>query len=82
MLKSTQNFDLGIIVLTGAGPYTATVSLNRSSTFNCDGNSGNVDLLGHAHPRQYNVAGTQQPERDDRVGPGAAQRRRRAHARR
>ncbi len=59
VLKSTQNFDLGIIVLTGAGPYTATVSLNKLNTFNCDGNSGNVTCSGTHTRASYNVAGTQ-----------------------
>ena len=59
VLTSTQNFDLGIIVLTGAGPYTATVSLNKSNTFNCDGNSGNVTCSGTHTRASYNVAGTQ-----------------------
>lgn len=59
VLKSTANFDLGIIVLTGAGPYTATVSLDRNNTFNCDGNSGNVTCSGAHNRASYNVAGTQ-----------------------
>ena len=59
VLASTANFDLGIIVLAGSGSYTATVSLDRANTFNCDGNSGNVACSG-AHTRAaYNVAGTQ-----------------------
>jgi hypothetical protein len=59
VLKSTANFDLGIIVLAGSGAYTATVSLDRANTFNCDGNSGNV-VCSAAHTRAtYNVAGTQ-----------------------
>ena len=59
VLKSTANFDLGIIVLTGAGPYTATVSLNKSNVFDCDGNSGNVTCSGTHTRASYNVAGTQ-----------------------
>jgi hypothetical protein len=59
VLKSTANFDLGIIVLAGAGPYTATVSLDRANTFNCDGNSGNVVCSGTHTRASYNVAGTQ-----------------------
>jgi hypothetical protein len=46
-------------VLAGSGAYTATVSLDRANTFNCDGNSGNV-VCSAAHTRAtYNVAGTQ-----------------------
>ena len=52
VLKSTANFDLGIIVLAGAGPYTATVSLNKTNTFDCDGGSGNVVCSGSAYPCQ------------------------------
>ena len=60
VLKSTANFDLGIIVLAGAGPYTATVSLDKANTFNCDGGSGNVVCSGAPYVRaSYNVAGTQ-----------------------
>jgi len=59
VLASTANFDLGIIVLAGAGAYTATVSLDRANTFNCDGNSGNVTCSGTHTRAAYNVAGTQ-----------------------
>ena len=59
VLKSTANFDLGIIVLAGAGPYTATVSLNKTNTFDCDGGSGNVVCSGSHVRASYNVAGTQ-----------------------
>jgi len=58
VLKSTANLDLGIIVLAGAGPYTATVSLDRANTFNCDGGSGNVVCSGTHTRASYNVAGT------------------------
>ena len=59
VLKSTANFDLGIIVLTGAGPYTATVSLDRNNTFDCDGGGTNVVCSGTHTRASYNVAGTQ-----------------------
>jgi len=59
VLASTANFDLGIIVLAGSGSYTATVSLDRANTFNCDGNSGNVTCSGTHTRASYNVAGTQ-----------------------
>src|SRR4051794_24808214 len=59
VLTGTQNFDLGIIVLAGASPYTATVSLNKSNVFDCDGNSGNVVCSGTHVRAIYNVAGTQ-----------------------
>ena len=81
VLKSTANFDLGIIVLAGAGPYTATVGLNKTNTFNCDGGSGNVVCSGTPRPRQLQRRRHPGPERDDRVRPGVAQRWRRADAR-
>ena len=59
VLKSTANFDLGIIALTGAGPYTATVSLDRNNTFDCDGGGTNVVCSGTHTRASYNVAGTQ-----------------------
>ena len=59
VLASTANFDLGIVVLAGSGAYTATVSLDRANTFNCDGNSGNVTCSGTHTRASYNVAGTQ-----------------------
>ena len=59
VLASTANFDLGIVVLAGSGAYTATVSLDRANTFNCDGNSGNVTCSGTHTRATYNVAGTQ-----------------------
>ncbi len=57
-MKSTQNLDLGIIVLSGAGAYTATVGINRTGTFNCDANSGNVVCSGTPVRAIYNVQGT------------------------
>lgn len=59
VLTSTQNLDLGIIVLSGSGAYNATVSLDRNGNFNCDGNSGNVTCSGTPVRAAYNVAGTQ-----------------------
>src|SRR4051812_10421164 len=57
-LASTQNLDLGIIVLSGAGAYSATVAIDRAGTFNCDGGSGNVTCSGSPQRAIYNVAGT------------------------
>ena len=44
--RAAQNLDLGMIVLTGAGAYTATVEIDKAGTFNCDGGSGNVTCSG------------------------------------
>lgn len=57
-LTSTQNLDLGTIVLRGAAPFTATVGIDRSATFNCDSNSGNVTCSGTPTVAVYNVSGT------------------------
>jgi hypothetical protein len=58
-LTSTQNLDLGTIVLTGAGAYNATVAIDRDGAFDCDGNSGNVVCSGTPQEAVYNVTGTQ-----------------------
>lgn len=57
-LTSTQNLDLGIIVLSGAGTYTATVGIDKTAAFNCDSNSGNVTCSGSPTVAIYNVSGT------------------------
>ncbi len=57
-LTSTQNLDLGTIVLSGAAPFTATVGISKAGTFNCDSNSGNVTCSGTPQVAIYNVSGT------------------------
>ncbi|HET8749759.1 MAG TPA: DUF4402 domain-containing protein [Sphingomicrobium sp.] len=57
-LTSTQNLDLGTIVLSGAGAFTATVGVDRAGAFNCDGGSGNVTCSGTPVNAVYNVQGT------------------------
>ena len=57
-LTSTQNLDLGIIVLSGTGSYTSTVSIAKDGTFDCDGNSGNVTCSGTHQYAVYNVQGS------------------------
>lgn len=57
-LTSTQNLDLGTIVLAGSGTYSSTVSISKTGVFNCDGNSGNVACSGTATVAIYNVSGT------------------------
>jgi hypothetical protein len=60
VLASTQNLDLGTIVLTGSGTYTAAVGIDRAGVFNCDGgSSSNVACSGTPTPAAYNVQGTQ-----------------------
>jgi hypothetical protein len=58
-LTSKQNLDLGIIVLSGTGTYSSTVGISKDgTTFNCDGNSGNVTCSGTHQAAIYNVSGT------------------------
>jgi hypothetical protein len=57
-LTSTQNLDLGTIVLSGAAPFTSTVAIDRAGVFNCDGSSGNVTCSGTPQQAIYNVTGT------------------------
>jgi hypothetical protein len=58
-LTSTQNLDLGDIVLSGAAPFTATVGISKDgTTFNCDGGSGAVTCSGTHQAAIYNVSGT------------------------
>src|SRR3954453_15661728 len=58
VLKSTQNLDLGTVVLAGSGAWTATVKVDRNNVFDCDGSSGNVVCSGTTQRAVYNVAGT------------------------
>jgi hypothetical protein len=57
-LTSTQNLDLGTIVLAGSGAFSSTVSIDRGSNFDCDGGSGNVVCSGTHQVAVYNVSGT------------------------
>jgi hypothetical protein len=58
-LTSTQNLDLGTIVLSGAGAFTATIAIDRNGVFNCDGGSStNVTCSGTTQQAIYNVSGT------------------------
>jgi len=58
-LTSTQSLDLGTIVLTGTGAYSATVSIDRDGNFDCDGTNTNVVCSGAPKQAKYNVSGTQ-----------------------
>ena len=57
-LASTQNLNLGTIVLSGSGTYSATVAIDRNGAFDCDGSSGNVTCSGTPQRAVYNVRGT------------------------
>lgn len=68
-LASTQNLDLGTIILSGAGAFTATVSVDRNGLFDCDGSSGNVTCSGTTTNAVYNVSGTNNQVVDIAAGP-------------
>ncbi|QNM82113.1 DUF4402 domain-containing protein [Sphingomonas sabuli] len=55
-LTSTQDLDLGTIVLSGTGPYTDTVSVDRDGNFSCG--SGNVTCSGTTQAALYEATGT------------------------
>lgn len=57
-LTSTQNLDLGTIVLSGTGTFSATVGVDRDGNFDCDGDSGDVTCSGTVTAAEYNVSGT------------------------
>jgi hypothetical protein len=57
-LTSKQNLDLGVVILSGSGTYSATVKLDRTGSLNCDSNSGNVLCQGSTAVAKYNVSGT------------------------
>jgi hypothetical protein len=68
-LASTQNLDLGTIILSGAGAFTATVGIDRNGLFDCDGSSGNVTCSGATTNAVYNVSGTNNQVVDIAAGP-------------
>jgi hypothetical protein len=58
-LTSTQNLDLGTIILSGAAPFSATVGVSRAGVPNCDGGSStNITCSGTMQNAIYNVRGT------------------------
>ena len=54
-LTSTQNLDLGDIVLSGAAPFSATVSIDKTGVFSC---GAAVTCSGTHQVAIYNVSGT------------------------
>ena len=54
-LTSTQNLDLGDIVLSGAAPFTATVGIDKAGVFSC---GAAVTCSGTHQVAIYNVSGT------------------------
>ena len=57
-LDGAQDLDLGIVVLSGAAPFSADVSIDRDGTFDCDGNSGDVTCSGSTQEARYDVTGS------------------------
>jgi hypothetical protein len=57
-LSSTQNLDLGTVVLSGTGSWTATVAIDRVGNLDCDGNSGNITCSGTPVEASYDVTGS------------------------
>jgi hypothetical protein len=69
-LTSTQDLDLGTIVLTGTGTYSATISIDKDGVFDCDGGSStNVTCSGTPQEAIYNVQGTNNQELTIGSGP-------------
>jgi hypothetical protein len=56
-LDSVRNLDLGTIVLSGAAPYTQTVSISQAGVFSCGGT--NLTCSGTTQTAQYTATGTQ-----------------------
>ena len=54
-LTWVQNLDMGDILLSGAGPFSATVSLAQNGTLTCP---ASVTCSGTTSTARYNVAGT------------------------
>jgi hypothetical protein len=54
-LTSTQNLDLGDIVLSGAAPFSTTVSITKAGVFSC---GAAVTCSGTHQVAIYNVSGT------------------------
>lgn len=59
-LASTQNLDLGTIVLTGSSAFTATVGIDKTGAYDCDGGSStNVTCDStSAQTAVYHITGT------------------------
>jgi len=55
-LDSTQNLDLGTIVLSGTAPYTQTVGITKAGVFSCGG--ANLTCSGTTSTAQYAATGT------------------------
>lgn len=55
-LMWVADFDLGSIVLSGTGPFSATVALSQAGALTCP---ASVTCLGTTAPARYNVRGTQ-----------------------
>ena len=64
------DLDLGIVVLSGgAGAWSATVEIDQTGAFDCDGSSGNVTCSGTATEARYDVTGSAGYDVDIDSGP-------------
>lgn len=52
------DLDLGVVVLSGAGVWSATVEIDQNGAFDCDGGSGNVTCSGTPTEARYDVTGS------------------------
>ena len=68
-LDYAQNLDLGTVVLSGAGAWSASVSIDRAGVFDCDGGSGNVTCSGTPQEARYDVTGSAGYDVDIESGP-------------
>jgi hypothetical protein len=70
-LTSTQNLDLGTIVLTGSSAFTATVGIDKAGSYNCDGGSStNVTCDSTtAQDAIYHITGTNGQKVNIAAGP-------------
>jgi uncharacterized protein DUF4402 len=55
-LNRARDLDLGTIVLSGAAPYTQTVSITQAGVFSCGG--ANLTCSGTTSTAQYTATGT------------------------
>ena len=70
-LTSTQDLDLGTVVLSGSGAWTnAVISIDRNGTFDCDGGSSvKVTCSGTPVEASYDVTGSAGYDVDIASGP-------------
>ncbi|HET9810198.1 MAG TPA: DUF4402 domain-containing protein [Sphingomicrobium sp.] len=64
-LESVQDLDLGTVVMTGTGTWSATVGIDQAGAFDCDGGaSTDVACSGTTQPAVYKITGTNNQDVD------------------